>query len=157
MEENQQIEQKESEIQARTQKSNPMVIVGIILLVAVVGFGIFIAKKKTASPTQTLSQNETVTTQPESSVVAISVEGGSFYFKPNEIRVKKDQKVKIVLSSIDTTHNFVIDEFNIATETISGSQTTEVEFTPDKTGTFEFYCSIGNHRVMGMKGKLIVE
>ena len=36
-------------------------------------------------------------------------------------------------------------------------QIDEVEFVVDKAGTFEYYCSVGNHRQMGMVGKLIVE
>jgi plastocyanin len=27
----------------------------------------------------------------------------------------------------------------------------------DKKGTFEYYCSVGQHRALGMKGKLVVE
>ena len=34
---------------------------------------------------------------------------------------------------------------------------TFVEFTVDKTGTFEYYCSVGQHRANGMVGNLIVE
>jgi len=34
---------------------------------------------------------------------------------------------------------------------------TSVTFVADKTGTFEYYCSVGNHRAQGMVGKLIVE
>ena len=54
-------------------------------------------------------------------------------------------------------HNFVIDAFNVKSNTIGSGETTTVSFTPDKTGTFEFYCSIGSHKQMGMKGNLIVE
>jgi uncharacterized cupredoxin-like copper-binding protein len=32
-----------------------------------------------------------------------------------------------------------------------------VQFVADKTGTFEFYCSVGNHRQMGMVGTLVVQ
>ena len=31
------------------------------------------------------------------------------------------------------------------------------EHTFNQTGTFEYYCSVGNHRAMGMKGTLIVQ
>lgn len=34
---------------------------------------------------------------------------------------------------------------------------TSVTFVADETGTFEYYCSVGNHRGQGMIGKLIVE
>ena len=93
----------------------------------------------------------------ESEINTISIEGGNFYFKPNEIRVKKGEKVKIVLTSKEGIHNFVIDDFNVQTEEISDGKTTEIVFTPTQSGTFEFYCSLGNHRALGMKGSLIVE
>jgi plastocyanin len=31
-----------------------------------------------------------------------------------------------------------------------------IEFTADKVGSFEYYCSVGSHRQMGMKGVLKV-
>lgn len=87
----------------------------------------------------------------------IAVEGGAFYYKPNEIRVKKGEKVKVVLSSKDMVHDFVIDELGVRTAVIKAGDTGTVEFTADKAGTFEYYCSIGQHRKNGMVGKLIVE
>jgi plastocyanin len=87
----------------------------------------------------------------------ITVEGGKFYFKPNEIKVKVNQPVKIVFNNVEGFHDFVLDEFNVKSETIAQGKSTTVEFTPTKTGTFEYYCSVTNHRQMGMVGKLIVE
>ncbi|MFC1647244.1 cupredoxin domain-containing protein [Patescibacteria group bacterium] len=87
----------------------------------------------------------------------INVEGGSFYFKPNEIRVKKGEKVTIILSAVDGLHDFVIDEFNASTEKIRSGETSEISFTPDKIGEYEFYCSVGDHRAQGMVGTLVVE
>lgn len=40
---------------------------------------------------------------------------------------------------------------------IEGGQEDVIEFTPDKAGSFEYYCSVGKHREMGMKGMLTVE
>lgn len=54
-------------------------------------------------------------------------------------------------------HDFMLDEFNVHSDQVSNGKSTTVEFTPDKTGTFEFYCGVGNHRQMGQLGKLIVE
>ena len=54
-------------------------------------------------------------------------------------------------------HDFVIDELNVKSEITKGGNSTVVEFTPDTAGTFEFYCSVGQHRANGMVGKLIVE
>jgi plastocyanin len=80
-----------------------------------------------------------------------------FAFNPNEIRVKKGDKVKVTYTSQGGTHDWVVDEFNARTKVLAAGASETIEFTVDKTGTFEFYCSVGNHRAMGMKGKLIVE
>lgn len=87
----------------------------------------------------------------------ITVEGGMFYYEPNVIRVKKDQAVKIVFNNKEGVHDFVIDELEVKTKTIQAGQSETVEFIATEAGTFEFYCSVGNHRQMGMKGTLIVE
>lgn len=86
-----------------------------------------------------------------------TIHGGNFYFAPNQITVNKGDKVKIVFEADKGFHDFVLDEFNVKTERVSGGQTTGAEFTADKTGTFEFYCSVGSHRAMGMKGQLTVQ
>ncbi|OGG09570.1 hypothetical protein A2154_01425 [Candidatus Gottesmanbacteria bacterium RBG_16_43_7] len=89
--------------------------------------------------------------------LTVQVEGGMFYFKPNSITAKAGQKVKIVFTSVDGQHDFVIDEFNAKTQQIQTGETTEVTFTPSQKGSFEFYCSVGKHRQNGMVGTLIVQ
>ena len=74
-----------------------------------------------------------------------------------DITVKEGDKVKIEFSSSEGFHDFVIDELNARTEKISAGNFTFVEFVADKKGTFEYYCSVGQHRANGMKGKFIVE
>jgi plastocyanin len=87
----------------------------------------------------------------------ITVIGSSFKFAPSEIRVKKGDVVTINFQNSGGMHDFVIDEFNVKSKRISGGETDTVTFTASKTGTFEYYCSVGNHREMGMHGNLIVE
>ena len=87
----------------------------------------------------------------------IEIEGGSFYFKPNEIRVKAGEKVKITFKNIEGFHDLIIDDLGVKTKQIRDGEVDVVEFTPTLPGSYEFYCSIGNHRSMGMKGILIVE
>ena len=53
--------------------------------------------------------------------------------------------------------DFKIDEFGVATKTIKGGEEELVEFVADKVGSFEYYCSIGTHRAMGMWGTLRIE
>lgn len=88
---------------------------------------------------------------------AIAVEGGMYYFKPNVIRVKSGEEVTITFNNIEGFHDLVIDEMNVKTKQLKVGESETIEFTPDKPGTYEFYCSVGNHRAMGMKGTLVVE
>ena len=94
-------------------------------------------------------------TSPEAKV--FNVDGGNFSFSLKEIRVKKGDRVRVVFKNLEGLHDWVLDEFNARTAQIQANQATEVEFVADKAGTFEYYCSVGQHRQMGMKGNFIVE
>jgi len=135
----------------------------VSLLLLAFGFfvfgGIFYSKflkggstQKTVVPTPTQQvQGETA------SVKEFTVDGTNFAFNPSEIRVKKGDTVKIVFKDDDGQHNLVIDGYNVSTNLIGpGSQDT-IEFVADTVGEFEYYCSVGSHRALGMSGKLIVE
>ena len=101
---------------------------------------------------------QTVNTKPKSADAReIVIEGSNYAFTPTSITVKKGEKIRIVFKNTDGIHDFRVDELNIATAMVQSGQQDFVEFTPDKTGSFEFYCSVGNHRAMGMKGTLIVQ
>ena len=87
----------------------------------------------------------------------INITGRNFSFSQAEIKVKKGDRVIINFESTDGFHDWVADEFNAHTERVSTGQKSSVEFIADKTGTFEYYCSVSSHRAMGMKGRLVVE
>jgi cytochrome c oxidase subunit II len=80
-----------------------------------------------------------------------------YEFSPSSIHVKKGEHVKLLITAIDHDHGFKLPAFDIQQELKKGDTTT-VEFTPDKAGTFHFACShvcgLG-HR--GMKAELVVE
>lgn len=89
-------------------------------------------------------------------VVDINVRAFRFNFDPNPITVTKGDLVRLHLTSEDTTHGFSFPEFNINT-TIAPGRTTDVEFTADRVGIFEFRCSVvcgSGHS--SMTGTLIV-
>ncbi len=91
-------------------------------------------------------------------VVEIEVSSEGLAFTPKEIRVKAGSKVRLTYNNTKGTHDFVIDEFvGAKTKQISAGQSDTVEFVADKTGEYEFYCSIPGHRAAGMKGVFIVE
>lgn len=91
-------------------------------------------------------------------VKTFNVTGSNFRFSPAEMRVKQGDTVRVTMTNPDTMpHDWRVDEFNAATKVITAGQTETVEFVASKKGTFEYYCSIGQHRANGMVGKLIVE
>lgn len=85
------------------------------------------------------------------------ITGENFSFSQNEIRVKKGDRVKINFESVGGFHDWTVAEFNARTMRVNTGGKTSVEFFANKAGEFEYYCSVGQHRQMGMKGKLIVE
>jgi len=90
------------------------------------------------------------------------VTGENFKFVVNsvdnpEIIVNKGDRVRIEFTSAKGFHDWVVDEFDVATKQVKDSDgMTYVEFVADKSGVFEYYCSVGQHRANGMKGNLIV-
>lgn len=85
------------------------------------------------------------------------VKGVNYGFDVKEIRVKKGDTVTIQFESTDGFHDWKIDEFAAATNRVQPGTPASVTFIADEAGTFEYYCSVGQHRAHGMVGKLIVE
>ena len=88
-----------------------------------------------------------------------SVNGEDFFFSLKEIKVNVGDTVKINFTNTGRMpHDLVIDEFDGAkTDIINNGVSQTIQFVADKAGTFEYYCSVGSHRQMGMVGNLIVE
>lgn len=85
------------------------------------------------------------------------VVGTNFAFSEKEITVNKGDTVRIVFVNEEGFHDWVLDEFDAATSQIQAGNQETIEFVADQSGEFEYYCSVGQHRAMGMVGKLIVE
>ncbi len=92
-----------------------------------------------------------------SSVAEFTVTASNFKYDLKTIKVKKGDTVKILFKNSEGFHDFNINEFDVTTSQIGAEEEDEVEFVADKIGTFEYYCSVGTHRKMGMVGKLVVE
>ena len=73
-----------------------------------------------------------------------------------EIKVKKGDLVKLKITNTKGTHDIKIDEFNVFAETPLNEEVV-VEFTADKVGSFEYYCTKPGHRENGHWGTLIIE
>lgn len=147
---------------------NPVALVAIIVLLLAAG-GVYAVMQKSSVAKQesvvegakTAKSVVTVapTLAPTSTASAektFTIVGQNYSFSPNQISVKKGDKVKITFSDEGGFHNLAIDGYNEKTETIRTGSSSVIEFTADKAGTFAFYCSVANHREQGMQGQLVV-
>lgn len=110
------------------------------------------ATETTASPSGNISATEQT-----GSVKAFTVTGTSFKFAPATMVVNAGDTVRITFKNAGGVHDFVIDELKVATKQNQSGQEETVQFVATKPGTYNYYCSVGNHRAMGMEGTLTVK
>lgn len=151
----------------------PIILIIFVLLVAAAGYyfatsrgnsnekGSMMEEKQefaegtTESDTSMMEEKDTMMEKGE--VKEFDVTGSPFKFDPASITVKKGDTVRINFTNAEGMHDWVIDEFNARTKVIKGGESETIEFVADKAGSFEYYCSVGNHRAQGMVGTLVVE
>ncbi|MEK7071134.1 MAG: plastocyanin/azurin family copper-binding protein [Patescibacteria group bacterium] len=140
------------------------ILLSVVVLLLLVGGYLFVSKKPVNETVEITKQEkiveETKEVSPsamEEDVKTFKVDGSNFKFSVTEMKVKQGDKVKIVFTPKSGFHDWVLDEFNAKTKQLAAGATETVEFVADKKGTFEYYCSVGQHRKMGMVGSLIVE
>lgn len=87
----------------------------------------------------------------------VKIVADDFKYDVKEIKVKKGEKLTVSVMNSKGFHDFVIDELAVNSGMLEVGNTMELEIPTDKPGTYEYYCSVGQHRQMGMKGTLIIE
>ena len=100
-------------------------------------------------------KEEPIVTEPE--VKEFNIQMKKWEFIPSEIKVKKGDKVKFVVSNLDAAHGLKLPEFSLDLKPAVG-ETATAEFVADKVGSFTFSCHVfcgSGHG--GMKGTFIVE
>lgn len=120
-----------------------------LTIILIVGY-FFLGSEKVSGETITGNVVAADTLKGDIQKVVISEKDLNYY--PQEIRVKANQPVSISLDNKvkGCLRSFTIRDLGVSKYLKSVSDT--LEFTPTKTGTFAFSCSMG----MGF-GKLIVE
>ena len=146
----------------------------LYVIVAIVVYGLFyyfvLAKKgtNTYNPTGTSQQSVSPTLAPTSVPTTavtsamtsekITVEGNEFAFTPPKITLKKGQEAVITFKNTGKyPHNLTISDLNVATKTIQPGEQDSITFTPNKTGSFSYACTVDSHAGKGMKGILTVK
>lgn len=111
--------------------------------------------KEETSPTSEAASDSAMSE--ENNVKKFVIENAGMSFKTKQLTVNKGDTVQVTFKNTGGFHDFVIDEFNAKTKQLPAGQQETIEFVADQAGDFEFYCSVGNHRQMGMKGTLTVQ
>ncbi len=91
------------------------------------------------------------------SPAGIRISAKKFEYHPNKVTAKLGQPVVLVLTSEDRIHGFKMPDFGLRTDIVPG-QETRVTLTPDKVGSFTFFCDVfcgDGHE--DMEGTLVVE
>ena len=86
----------------------------------------------------------------------IRISAKKFEYHPNKVTAKLGQPVVLVLTSEDRIHGFKMPDFGLRSDIVPG-QETRVTLTPDKAGSFTFFCDIfcgDGHE--DMEGHLVV-
>lgn len=91
-------------------------------------------------------------------ILEVTIHAANYKFTPTTIKTKEGQTVRVTFVSDSGLHDFSLDEFKEAkTAQLQGGKTETIEFVANKKGSFTYYCSVGQHRAMGMEGTLTVE
>lgn len=147
-------------------------IIGVVAIFFLLGAGCFNRnskaepKKVSENPQQGQQENQqpvdTGYSDPDliyvdANTKIIKMTAKQFSFEPSKITLKKGDRVRLEITSIDTDHSFVLQEFGIHIP-LFPNKTVFVDFDADKVGTFKFYCSvICGEGHSDMNGQLIVE
>lgn len=89
----------------------------------------------------TADEEENLSGEVIGGVRVIRIKAMRFRFEPSSIRVRLGEKVKLLVKSIDVTHGFAIEEFDIGEVLTPGSEKS-IEFVPDRVGSFKFKCIV---------------
>src|SRR5687767_371740 len=129
----------------------------VIVLVASVFLTGCIPTQEPTPQTEVVKESAEATASAGVNEQIIQISAKDFQFSQPEIRVKQNQKVKIVVTNQGGFHDFIIDELRVNTGIIPAGGSKEVSIRTDVPGEYAFYCSVSNHRSRGMQGKLIIE
>lgn len=121
---------------------NNKIMVALVLIIVVIG-GFFYFSKKQSQPSQ-----QPTSQQPENKVEANTITIENFSFNPGTLTIK--QGTKITWTNKDSApHKIKSETFN----SLDLNQGDKFEFTFDKKGSFDYFCSIHP----SMSGKIVVE
>lgn len=129
------------------------IIVGVVIIAVLIVFGFIIFNKPSTVTIKPINNDVQLTGETkEFEIVATNWE-----FSPALIEVNKGDKVELHMQSTEGTHGIALLEFDVS-ETLREGEDIHAEFIADKTGTFNFFCTVPCGRGHGgMRGLLVVK
>lgn len=89
-------------------------------------------------------------------VKEFTITNAGMTFATKSLTVKKGDPVKITFKNTGGTHDLRIEGYTVGTKVLQANEEETFEFVADRAGSFEYYCSVGNHRANGMVGTMTV-
>ena len=121
-----------------------VVLTGVIILVIVAVGGFLLLRT---------SNNRAAVTNAK----VITITAKDTLFDLDTITVKVGEPVTIrLVNDDDMDHQFSVNDLDVHSDQIGPNQTTEVTFTPQQIGDYQFICSYSHHAKLGMVGVLKV-
>jgi plastocyanin len=122
-----------------------IVFTGIIALIIAAVAGILVWRTSSSNAAAVSNTN----------VITITAKDTAFDL--DTITVKVGQPVTIrMVNNDDMDHQFAVQALDVSSDQIGPNQTTDVTFTPQQVGDYEFICSYAHHAQLGMVGTLKV-
>lgn len=88
-------------------------------------------------------------------VKKITVVGKEFAYEPSVLDLKVGEKVELTFKNEGKyPHDLDIPALSVNTEVIPAGKETTVIFMPEKSGSYELFCSVAGHKDLGMKGSV---
>jgi len=86
----------------------------------------------------------------------LTIKMEAMHFLQNEVEAKVGQPITLHLVNKDGyAHAFDMDAFDVHT-LLAANEKLTITFTPERTGSYPFYCSSPGHEMAGMVGTLMV-
>ncbi|BCS34539.1 hypothetical protein TBR22_A37670 [Luteitalea sp. TBR-22] len=87
---------------------------------------------------------------------SFTITARKYAFEPEVIDVRRNDVVRLTITSADIAHSFTVDAYRIQKRIPPGGSVT-FEFRADEVGRFPFYCSMrADEGCQEMQGELIV-
>ena len=127
-------------------------LIGIIITIIIIGIVSILLFRTDNNDTE---KNENIELTGETKT--FDIVATNWEFTPSLIEVNLGDKVELHLTSSQGTHGIAFLEFEVS-ETLREGEDIHTEFIADKTGTFNFFCTVPCGKGHGgMRGLIVVK